>query len=277
MPQTIQQLHPTLWVSQSDFFSTNSGIFFNHQHACLIDPALVPEEIRAMKALLSDQKLKPENLVLTHMHWDHLFGPENFQDVRLIAQHASQTTLSGEEADLTIEKVKRFESENKVRRSRAFRLPCPDLTFENIMSIQMGDCELQLLHAPGHAADQCVIYQPNDGILWAADMLSDLEIPFVFDNLTAYQATLEKLSRLDVSILIPGHGSITQDPFAIRKRFEEDIAYLEELRQHVEDAVSAGHSLKEAQVACTKMRFKYSDDNAQPHYRNVETAYLEFS
>lgn len=276
MSQTLHQPHPNLWVAQSDVFTTNSGIFFAGEAACLIDPAVLPADMHAIQRLLDSQHLKPEYLVITHYHYDHVFGPEHFPDVRVIAQTACQNALYGDEYNRLQENVRRFESEYQVKRSKAFRLPLPDITFESGMSLQIGDLALELRHSPGHSPDQCVIFQPEFGILWAADMLSDLEIPFVYENLLDYQRTLQELNRLEVSLLIPGHGYLTHDAKEIRQRFAEDIDYLAELRQQVEQAIQSGQSLQETQAACAGMRFRHPQDNASPHRLNVEIAYQRF-
>lgn len=273
MPQTIHHPHPCLWIAQSEVYATNSGVFLLDDAACLVDPALLPEDMLGIQRLLHEQHIKPDYLILTHYHWDHLFGPERFPDVPVIAQSASQSALTAQDIERLQANIIRFEREYRVQRGKPFQIPIPDITFDARMTIQPGDLRLELMHAPGHSPDQCVIYQPGAGILWAADMLSDLEIPFVYHSLPAYQATLGILSELDVRLLVPGHGQLTQDAGEIGRRFDEDMAYLVELRQRVEDALQAGWTLEEAQTACAGMRFKHPEDNAAPHRLNVEIAY----
>lgn len=275
MPTTISQPHPNLYIAHSDVFETNSGIFCSESSACLVDPAVVPEDIQAIQRLLKTQNLKPEHLVITHYHYDHVFGPDHFPGVPVIAHAASQNAMTGEDLDRMLDNVRRFEQQYHVRRSGVFRPPQADITFEYDLFVQVGGLQVQLLHSPGHSPDQCVLYQSEAGILWAADMLSDLEIPFVYHSLAAYQETLECLSLLAVRLLVPGHGAVTADEKEIRKRFHEDMAYLAELRQRLEDALQAGRSLEEAQADCENMRFKHPEDNAAPHRLNVEIVYSQ--
>ncbi len=273
MPQKIEQLTPNLWVAQSEVYTTNSGVFFSNGKACLVDPAVLPEDILTLRRMLGEQKLEAQYLVLTHHHWDHIFGPEYFQDVRVIAHAGFSKELCGSGAEQVLSQVQRFEKEYSIRRSRQFRLPTADITFRSSLTVRMDDLAVDIIHSPGHSADQSVLYQPEEGILWAADMLSDLEIPFVMYDLTAYQQTLEKLSKLDVRLLVPGHGHVTKEKEAVQARFKEDMEYLTELRQHLELAVQAGKNLEEVQAECKDMRFKHQEQNTDPHRRNVETVY----
>ena len=264
-------------VAQSEVYSTNSAIFSDGGSACLIDPALLPIEILAIHNFLDTQRLRVENILLTHHHWDHLFGPEYFPGVRIIAQHRFNDELNGDGSERTFDRVQEFEHEHQIRRTRSFRLPNPDITFEQTITVMVGGMALEMIHAPGHSSDQSVIYQAESAILWAADMLSDLEIPFIYHSLKAYQETLERLSCMNTLQLVPGHGQIAITKKEIEKRFAEDKAYLAELRGLVEDCLKAGKSLEQTMLECSKMRFKHPKENAGPHRINVEMVYNEFS
>ncbi|HMA37880.1 MAG TPA: hypothetical protein VKY74_25750, partial [Chloroflexia bacterium] len=98
---------------------------------------------------------------------------------------------------------------------------------------------------------------------------------FVADSLTRYEHTLAALAGQDIRVLIPGHGTPTTDPPAIRRRLAEDRAYLAELRRRVAQAVQAGQTLAETVAACGDMDYRRPEENADPHRRNVESAYAE--
>ena len=134
---------------------------------------------------------------------------------------------------------------------------------------------LQLRHAPGHSPDQLLIYWPDGALLWAADMLSDLEIPYIIHSLAVYERTLAMLSRWDIGTLIPGHGQFTSALGEIRTRIAEDIAYLEALRERVTQAVEQGYSVEETVMSCADMCYRYPDENDGAHCFNVETVYVE--
>ena len=105
--------------------------------------------------------------------------------------------------------------------------------------------------------------------------MSDLEIPFVSHDLDAYRRTLATLDGWDIRILIPGHGHATTNKQEIRNRLSEDIAYLDELRSNVENAVRQGKTLEETVALCSGMVYRNRADNEQPHVWNVESAYVQ--
>ena len=105
-------------------------------------------------------------------------------------------------------------------------------------------------------------------------MLSDQEIPFVGGGLGAYEATLAALAGWDIR---PSRPATARPPIRPRRspRVAGDRAYLVELRGRVERAVAAGYPMAEAVTTCSDMQFRYPEANAEPHRRNVESAYME--
>ena len=242
MPQPITQLTSHLWVTQSRSLIMNSGVFISEGQACLIDPGLYPEEMDDLARFVNERGVRPRWLVLTHSHWDHILGPERFPGVTTIA-HANYLA-EVEQFDAGIRReISRWEQQSSVKREMPFVIPRPDETFMIETTVIVGALTLRLTHVPGHAADQLAVYHAESGALWASDILSDAEIPFVSDNLSAYERTLAMLARWDIRALVPGHGSAATEKGEIQRRLAEDRAYLSELRARIERAIREGKSV----------------------------------
>jgi len=275
MPQSIRQLTPNLWVAQSELYFTNSGIFLSGEQACLIDPALFPHEIETIARFAAQQKAVPQTIVLTHSHWDHILAPQHLVGIKTIA-HANYLAETLGENGLRIRRqVEQWAAHSGVERKEPFVIPNPDEMFDDTLQVTVGGQTLNLIHAPGHAADQLVVYYPCQGVLWAGDMLSDLEIPYVCHHLVSYEQTLKRLANLDVRVLIPGHGHATTHAEEIRSRFAQDRAYLAGLREGVEKAIDEGKTRAETVEVCSKMSYQHPETNREAHEKNVESAYLE--
>ncbi|HQE92936.1 MAG TPA: MBL fold metallo-hydrolase [Anaerolineae bacterium] len=262
-----------LWVTQSALFATNSGVFLADDEACLVDPGIAPETSTDIARFVTEQGATPRAIVLTHAHWDHVMGPEHFPGVPVIA-HADYRRIRREHGEDLQRQVAAWEAQAHVCRTRPFVLPQPTYAFDTALTLTLGNARLRLVHAPGHAPDQCIAYHVEEALLWAADMLSDVEIPFVH-SLTAYEQTLAHLATLDLRVLVPGHGAPTTDADEIRRRLMADRAYLAELRERVAAAVAAGQTLAETVVACAAMPLPRPANDPTPHTWNVESAYAE--
>lgn len=83
--------------------------------------------------------------------------------------------------------------------------------------LRLADCYFTVLHTPGHSSDSLCLYNKKDGVLFSGDTSIR-----VFSNdgtyTEEYIASIEKLAKLHVRIVYPGHGEpITENPDAIIK------------------------------------------------------------
>jgi hydroxyacylglutathione hydrolase len=267
-------LTPDLIVAQSEFFLTNSGAFVSGGEALLIDPCMRPAEIDALAAAVDALGAVPLWLLLTHSHWDHILGPEHLPGVPVLAQARYPVAIAQSANSLRTE-LGKWEAHTGRERLTPFVPPVPDVLVADDFTLPVGALNLLLLHVPGHAADQLAVYDPASATLWASDILSDIELPLVADNLSAYEATLNRLAVLDLRVLVPGHGTPTTDAAPIQTRLSEDRAYLAELRARVSTALDQGLTPAETVDLCATIPYRLPAENASPHRLNVESAYLE--
>ena len=100
MTEGFEQLTPWLWVRQSAFEATNSGIMFAGDEAVLIDPGIAPDEIASISAFVRERGAPVRTILLTHSHWDHMLGLAHFPDAKIVAHSAYAATLAREERGL---------------------------------------------------------------------------------------------------------------------------------------------------------------------------------
>lgn len=274
MSLQFQQLTLHLWAAQCRRYAMNTGILQDGGHAALIDPGLLPDEVEDIAAFCAHQQWVVETIVITHHHWDHVLGAARFPGARVLTHQAypAQTAL---ELEHTRSAIRRFYGEEGVVAPVPFVPPMPDQTVDRIAGLMVGDTRVQVFHTPGHARDHLSLYDPDSTFLWAGDLVSDLEIPFVSDRLDAFERTLAMFGAMEIHLLIPGHGTVTRDIADIRRRIEDDRAYLADLRRRIEPVVRAGRTVDDAVSACAGMTFRTPDANAEPHLMNIEQVFLE--
>jgi glyoxylase-like metal-dependent hydrolase (beta-lactamase superfamily II) len=271
----FKALTPHLWTAKCRGYAMNTGILHDAGHAALIDPALFPDEVEDIAAFCEGQQLKVETVVITHHHWDHLLGAARFPGAHVVAQQAyvAETAL---DLERTRRSIRRYYEAEGVVPGAPFDPPMPDQTVDHIIGLTIGGIRVQLVHTPGHARDHLSVYDPDAACLWAGDLLSDLEIPFVSDRLDAFEQTLGMFAAMEIHLLVPGHGSLTCDRAEIRRRIDADRSYLSELRTRIEEVVLAGGTVHVAVAACADMVFCNPGANAESHVMNIEQVFLEF-
>jgi hydroxyacylglutathione hydrolase len=259
-----------LVIRPSRYLHYNAGAFVSEGEACLVDPGITADEIAALVEEVGHAQVT--YVVLTHADWDHVLGPEHLPPATIVA-HAS--FAEGIDRDGIRAALARLEEQVGIVRATLFEPPLPDETFDDETTLRVGALELRLAHAPGHSPNMLTVYEPESATLWAADVLSDVEIPSVIDDLGSYERTLERLAALEIRELVPGHGTPTGDPTEIGRRIEEDREYLAGLRDAITEAVAAGRSLEEAVAAAGRISLRRSDGDEELHRLNAEKAYAE--
>jgi cyclase len=184
----------------------------------------------------------PLYLFNTHLHSDHVFGNQVFADCPIIAHEGVRNYLvaHGEGA------LARWRQNPDTAASVSdVVITPPTLTFQDRMTVFIGDIEVQLLYlARAHSPSDSVAWLPQSRTLFTGDLLFNAQVP-VWNHgveqvppggsVANWIQALEKLEALDVEHAIPGHGPIqTADALADFRR------WLISLHTQVGEALAAG-------------------------------------
>jgi glyoxylase-like metal-dependent hydrolase (beta-lactamase superfamily II) len=224
----LTEISTGVFVATGDLYVTNSTVVSDGEGGCLvIDPAVTVADLAGLAADLRRLAVRPRAGFATHPHWDHVLWSSELRDVPRFASPLTVAVAERERARL-IEGVQTSAPGHDLDLvGRLSPLDPPDaIAWDGPSAIVVT----HQAHAPGHSA----VFFPESGTLVAGDMCSDIEIPLLdldqADPIGDYLAGLDRLARLPVDRLIPGHGVIG-DGAEFRRRIELDRAYLDDLRR----------------------------------------------
>lgn len=215
-----------VYVATAVKYATTTTIVAGAAGNCLlIDPAVSVAELAALAEWLSARGLRPAAGWSTHPHWDHLlwaraFGaPPRYATARAVAAVARDEAglLSGVTAGAPGHDLTRFARVRPLPGHQVDWPGPPALVYEHNA------------HAPGHGA----VFLPDQGVLIAGDMVSDVEIPLPdldrADPFGGYREGVGVLAGVPgIRIVVPGHGHVCDD-YEFRRRVGADLAYLDAL------------------------------------------------
>lgn len=120
----------------------------------------------------------------------------------------------------------------------------PDTLLEGAERLHIGDSELMVVWTPGHSPGHCCFYWPARRVLFSGDHLLPKISPNIglhpqsgADPLDDYLASLERIRRLDVDLVLPAHG----DPFRDhRERIGAIVQHHDERKAVVVDLARDG-------------------------------------
>lgn len=183
----------------------------------IIDPGCgKAAELEALEALLAKESLRPEAILLTHGHIDHILGVKPLQDRYGIPvyMHPADTAAL----------------DYNRRMADSFRIRLPEGTFRweplcDGQVLELAGLRFEVIATPGHTPGCVCFLERGEGILFTGDTLfagsiGRTDFPYSeYDD--EIRSILERLLPLDpATVILPGHGpdstigaERTQNPF----------------------------------------------------------------
>jgi glyoxylase-like metal-dependent hydrolase (beta-lactamase superfamily II) len=202
------------YVWRGTFENNCNSFYFGEPLYILFDPGLKNYVDLLLKNLKDDgiDESEIKYLVNTHCHPDHFEGTLNFidKDVKLC---------------MNSEEIKFFNQEGP-RFFEMFNMPFPQVDFDITLDEgpwMVGDTELQIYHTPGHSPGSVSIYWPEKKTLVCGDLVFENSfgrVDFPGGNGELLKKSIEKISQLDIEILLPGHMEIITGKENVQKNFQ---------------------------------------------------------
>ena len=187
-----------------NFLQERCYVAWREPSRCIIvDPGCYgPAELRVLENVLEEEGLKPEAILLTHAHFDHIYGVKPLQDrfggipVRLHPAEASQLRHVSD-------------------MPRMLGMDVPDTGFDWIPlqegPLSVAGMDFEVIATPGHTPGSVCFLDREADILFTGDTLfagsiGRTDLPGgEYDDLI--RSIMEKLILLDPDVRIfPGHG-----------------------------------------------------------------------
>ncbi len=239
----IQEVLPEIYrvevpLPGSPLQNVNSYILKGKERNLIIDTGMNKKECRdVMEAALKELRVDRDrtDIFVTHFHVDHLglafylASPNskiylNGPDTLALADRAGPWEQAA--AFVSDNGFPEYELEKALKQHPRWNLDLADAKEFTILregdSLQVGNYHLECLETPGHSYGCMCLYDPYKRILFSGDhILGDItpNISLIMDRkssplgnpLGVYLESLDKVSALDVELVLPGHRGIFQN------------------------------------------------------------------
>lgn len=199
---------------------------------------------------------KPHMVVLTHWHWDHIFGLFSLKNAISISSRQTKVEMeklmplswSDEALDRRVQEGTEIEFcasciKKEFNSHRNITITLPDIVFDNRIEIDLGRVTCIIQHVGGdHAQDSVVVYVKEEKILFLGDSI----YPDIFSKKRNYtvqkvQRLLDLLDTFDAETYILSHWK----PIS-KLEFENEINLLRSIAKYTEIYKGCPINIKEA-------------------------------
>lgn len=159
---------------------------------------------------LSTEKI--DLILITHSHPDHMEGVEVFRDKTV------RIAMGKEEERYLLESGKMLFD--------MMGMPLPNIRIDFYLKqgeLRLGHQAFHIYQSPGHSPGSLTIYWPDRKILFTGDVVFWGGIgrtDFLEGNSKLLMESIERLSRLDTELLLPGHGDLVMGKELVLQNYE---------------------------------------------------------
>ncbi len=201
----IQKIHDTIYQRtvhpKNTTWYLNTHLIITDKHNIFIDSGLGKDSI--MDFLPYTDSGKPNLLIVTHHHFDHVWGSGAIEFEHIYAHPLCDSLISQNFAKSVAEYGSLAEGSITFRKSDY-----------NVIDNMVIDKRLRLIIAPGHTPDSIMIYDSLSQIFFIGDNIGDEGsglIPELDCPVTEYLLTLEKAITYDPLSVASSHRTLSSN------------------------------------------------------------------
>jgi glyoxylase-like metal-dependent hydrolase (beta-lactamase superfamily II) len=236
----LERLSKHVYAAPGDFRQVRPwiAIIVGPQGSVLVDSGNGPVHAEEIKAALEAMGAPPvTHILLTHHHWDHVFGNCAFPGTEIVAHALTQHHLQiMAEEPWSVDYLREKAGDDPTQRTiaammiqavpdwQAFKAVVATTTFTDTYRLDLGSVQLLQEHVGGqHEPDQCIVRVLPDNVLILGDAVYGRGMRAGWDY-AALAAELEKFLSPSAQYYIEGHRNPANE-----QQFRERIAELRRL------------------------------------------------
>jgi len=209
-------------------------------------------------------------VINTHVHFDHILGNKAFVSKNTnFVGHKDLAEAVNQNRDFFLTQFKN----NLNPGAKVQDIIGPNILIEESTQLELGGRTLTLIPFPkSHSHNDLVVIDNETRTLWSGDLIFRERIPSLTGSLKGWLETIEKIKKLDVKIVVPGHGDVAS---SLGDAIKQQENYLNLLLNKTRQAINEGKFINEAMETIDQdNQFKLILHDYQ-HSTNINKAYTE--
>lgn len=193
---------------------THCYLLIGKEKVLLIDTGLGVENIKKVVDKITSL---PIEVVLTHVHWDHIGGSKYFNN---IAVHKNEKEWLTSKFPIPLEVVKKNLMFKECKFPKTFNIDefkitkcCPKRILEDGDFIDLGNRKVEVIHTPGHSPGHICLYERDKQYLYSGDLIYQGTLYAFYPTTDPYKfmMSVKKVRNLPIKKVLPAHHKLKID------------------------------------------------------------------
>ncbi len=229
--------------NQDDKERPTLGLVCGDQFSLLIDAGNSTQHAKDFLLEIEKLNVPPvKYLVITHAHWDHFLGMNEFDAMVIVNNKTSELLKKWQSYTFDDSSLKKYVNTNQmstkcmeiiqaeIPNRTSFKLSSPHIIFENTLTIDLGNkvCLLERIKST-HTDDSTIVYIPDEKVVFLGD--------------AAYGTTTNALFHIKQSLLLPMIEDIRKHDAEFFLLGHESICDLNEMTIYWDELTAASQSV----------------------------------
>jgi cyclase len=183
----------------------NAGFVVGADHVVVIDTASTERRVKSLRDAISAVTPAPVRTVVnTHHHGDHTNGNCLFPDAVVMGRTRCR-------AEVARNRIGGLDAIWGPVDWGALEVRPPEVTFESDAELFVDGRRIALIGAgdAAHTTNDVLAWLPEDGVLFAGDLVFNGGTPFVLmGSVSGSLTALDRIRALRPRVIVPGHGEV---------------------------------------------------------------------
>ena len=266
----MKQLSANVFV-ETGLRGANHGFVITSEGIVLIDTPHKPSDAIRLRAEI-ERRGQLRYIINTEPHGDHWTGNAFFA-VPVVAHEGVRSRMLSADMTAHLARVGSF-GPDEPRLLENYQPNVPVITFQNEMTLHVGDHTFHIVHMPGHTLYQAAVIVKEEGVVFTSDnIFCQVQTWIQEGNPDLWLLSLKSLRGLREEVFVPGHG-----PICGKRYLDEQESFIREWVDYVHGGVARGLTREECIAALTAMTDRYpmdaGQDGAAPRVMQMNVANL---
>ncbi len=258
----------------------NIGFIIGKKSIMVIDTGGTPVIGRKLLQKIKEKSNLPiSHIILTHSHPDHFFGTQSFlsENAKIVGHEKLNRSLM---SNFNFYKNQQFSNieDNSIQDAKLVKADILIKTNQTKI-IDLGERFVEIkAWKTGHTDNDLSVYDKKSKVFWSENIFVE-RTPSIRASILGWRQNLEEISKMDIKLIIPGHGKVLEKDKAIKPM----INYFDRIISKLRDFQKNNKSLQESiNIILQESILEPSEVNKENwilfneyHYSNITKAFTE--